>query len=185
MRKRGRLKAGRRSPEMAITGGAQSWRSPWLLVPLTITVAVLLLVFASPESPSSEGSSDPSVPGPQGPGRVYHDIGIPLSDLGTEARWYTYDSDGTDVRFFAVLEPDGSPHVALDACDICYSRNLGFHQEGDVVQCNSCGKTFKVSGIGTDNVPNSCWPGYVPYELSEGYLLIDTELLDTMSYMFE
>ncbi len=184
MRKRGRLKAGRRSPKMAITRGAPIWRSPWLLVPLSITVAALVLVFASPESPSPDDEDDPGVPGPSRPGRVYNDVGIPASDLGTEARWYTYDSDGTDVRFFAVVEPDGSPHVALDACDVCYSRNLGFHQEDDRMQCNSCGKTFKVVGLGTDNVPNTCWPGFVPFELGDDYLLIDTDFLDTKAYMF-
>ena len=184
MKKRGRLKAGNRSQENAITRGAPPWRSPWLLATLMVMVAALLLAFASPLSDPSP-SNDPDDPGDDGPGRVYHDVGIPMSDLGTEARWYTYDSGTTQVRFFAVFEENGKVHVALDACDICYSRDLGFHQDDDVMQCNSCGKAYEVKGIGSENVPNTCWPSFVPYDISDGYLLIDTEFLDTRTYMFE
>jgi uncharacterized membrane protein len=185
MKKRGRLKTGDRSPMKAITRGVPPWRSPWLLATLIVMVAALFLVFASPkpdEPPDPGGHNDPE---DDRPGQVYHDVGIPMADIGTDARWYTYESDTAQVRFFAVLEENGKPHVALDACDICYSRDLGFHQEDDTMQCNSCGKAFEVEGIGSDNVPNTCWPGFVPYSISDGYLLIDTNFLDAKAYMFE
>jgi uncharacterized membrane protein len=184
MKKRGRLKAGGSSPAKAITGGEHPWRSPWLIATPLVIVAAMLLAFTSLDSgdPQQGGPGDSEGPGT---GRVYHDVGILTSDLETEARWYTYESGEAQVRFFTVLEDNGKIHVALDACDICYSRNLGFHQDGDDMECNSCGKAFEVKGIGSENLPNTCWPSYVPYDIAEGYVLIDTEFLDTKAYMFE
>ncbi len=183
MKKRGRLKAGGGSPKNTTTRGKPPWRSPWLLTTLTVVVAVTLLAFAyltTDPSPSDGLDDDNGTPG-----RVYHDVGIPYNDLGTEAQWYTYESGTSKVRFFAVLEENSKIHVGIDACDVCYTRKLGFHQDGDVMQCNSCGKAYEVKGIGTENLPGTCWPAFVPYEVSDGFILIDTEFLDTKTYMFE
>jgi len=188
MKKRGRLKARGSPPETAITGGVQPWRSPWLLATLMVMVTVAILAFTFPETgdgPDDGPGDGPDDPGDGGPGRVYHDVGIPLSDVGTEARWYTYESGTSQVRFFTVADGRGEVHVGLDACDVCYAANLGFHQNASKMQCNSCGKEFSIKGIGSDNAPGSCWPSFVPYEISEGYMLIDTEFLDTRTYMFE
>jgi uncharacterized membrane protein len=182
MKKRGRLKAGNGSPKNTPTWGRLSWRSPWLLATLIVVVAALFLVFTSPDNDPSAGPGDP---GDKPPGQVYHDVGIPVQDLGTDARWYIYESGGTEVRFFAVLEANDKVHVALDACDICYSRKLGFHQEDDDMQCNSCGKAYAIKGIGSDNVPDTCWPGFVPFTYADGHLIIDTQFLDAKAYMFE
>ena len=84
-----------------------------------------------------------------------------------------------------MLDGTGSIHVGLDACDVCYSAKLGFHQDDDVMKCNSCGKSFYVEGIGSKNLPDTCWPASVPYEVSDGYVLIDSEYLDSKAYMFE
>lgn len=174
------MKAGKRSPGNAITGRGPPWRSPWLLAALTVVVAAACLAFAFPETPDGPGD-----PGESGPGQVYHDVGIPLSEVGAQARWYTYESGASQVRFFTVADDNGDVHVGIDACDICYSANLGFHQNASKMQCNSCGKSFEVKGIGSDNVPGSCWPSFVRYEISDGFMLIDTKFLDTRAYMFE
>ena len=184
MKKRGRLKAGGHSPENTLTRGGPLWRSPWLLATLMVMVAAALLAFAFPTTDPSP-SDGPDDPGNDTPGRVYHDVGIPYNDLGTEAQWYTYESGTSQVRFFGVLEENGKIHVGLDACDVCYSRKLGFHQDGDVMQCNSCGKAYEVKGIGSENLPGTCWPAFVPYEVSDGHVLIDSGYLDTKGYMFE
>ena len=181
MRKRGRSRIRERSPKDAITRGKRGRGPPWLLATLAVVVAALVLVLASPD----KGPTDGPPPGEDGPGRVYHDVGIPLDDLDPQARWYTDSSGGTEVRFFTVLGEDGTPRVALDACDVCHSKRLGFHQEGGTMRCNSCGKAFNVEGIGSQNLPDTCWPGFVPHQESEGFLLIDTGYLDGKAYMFE
>jgi hypothetical protein len=182
MRKRGRLRTRERSKGEAITHGAGRLRSPWLLATLAVIVAAVLLVLASPEPGRSPDGDDTDT---SGPGQVYQDVGIPLANVTTEADWYTYRSGATEVRFFTVLDVDGQPHIALDACDKCYSKRLGFHQNATKMQCNSCGKVFEVSGLGSQNLPNTCWPRFVSYRLSEGFMLIDTQVLDSRAYMFE
>jgi uncharacterized membrane protein len=182
MKKRGRLKArGEGSPGKAIPKGDPPWRSPWTLALVAVMAAVIALVFISPDN----GDVDPDPPDDPGPGKVYHDVGIPLANVSKEVSFFTYTSGSNEVRFFVVLDENRSIHVGLDACDVCYTRKLGFHQEDVKMKCNSCGKSYAIEGIGTANLPGTCWPGFVPWEFSEGYVLIDTEYLDSKSYMFK
>jgi hypothetical protein len=53
------------------------------------------------------------------------------------------------------------------------------------MQCNSCGKEYEVKGIGTANLPDTCWPGFLPYDISDGHLQVNMEYLDSKTYMFE
>lgn len=179
-RKRGRFRTRDSSPVMAITRGNLRMSTLWPLVATAVLAATLVLVLASPDSHPDEQD-----PGGDSPGRVYQDVGIPGSNLSTVASWYTYGSGATQVRFFTVVGSDGVARAALDACDVCYTKKLGFHQQGDRMTCNSCGKTFSVDGIGSQNLPDTCWPGFVPSKVSEDFLLIDTNFLDGKAFMFE
>lgn len=38
---------------------------------------------------------------------------------------------------------DGVVRAALDACDTCYRERKGYHQQGDVMVCNNCRRTFR------------------------------------------
>jgi uncharacterized membrane protein len=98
--------------------------------------------------------------------------------------FYSYRSGEPKVRFFVVQGPDGNMHAAIDACDVCRAAALGFHQNGTNMTCNSCGKEFPIDGLGTANLPGGCWPAFLPFQVQQGYLLIDTEVLDSKAYMF-
>lgn len=177
-----RLKAGPRSlesPSRPMMGPLP--RVTWALLVLVGLVTVAILVLSDPGSPDGDPASDDE---PRG-GNIYHDVGIPLQNLSGEASFFTYESGKAEVRFLVVLDEQGQPHVGLDACDVCYSLGLGFHQEGMEMKCNSCGKSFPISGIGGSNTPGGCWPSYVPFEVSNGFLIISTEYLDSKVYMFE
>lgn len=119
-----------------------------------------------------------------GPEAGSDQIKVPASDVGTGARFYTYDSGGTTVRFFMVKGDDGDIHVATDACDVCYSNHKGYHQSGDKMQCNNCGQTFAINNIGTKNTAGGCWPSYLPMKLQDGNVLVDKSDLDAKAYMF-
>ena len=56
-------------------------------------------------------------------------ISIPLDDIGTEAKFFEYESDGKTVRFFAVKGSDGDIKTAFDACDVCFNSRKGYSQE--------------------------------------------------------
>jgi uncharacterized membrane protein len=88
------------------------------------------------------------------------DVRIPLSDIESTATFYPYDSDGVTVRYFAVKDAQGTVHVALDACDVCYEAKKGYKQVGSEMQCLNCGKQFAITSIGTENA-GGCWPSYL------------------------
>lgn len=111
-------------------------------------------------------------------------VTIPVSEVGSTARFYTYDSGGTSVRFFAALGTDGNVHVATDACDVCYSSHKGYHQSGAQMQCNNCGKTFQIDHIGTRNTSGGCWPSYLPMSSGGSDVQIAKSALDAKAYMF-
>jgi len=111
-------------------------------------------------------------------------VTIPLSEVGQEARFYTYDSGGTSVRFFAARGPDRNVHVATDACDVCYQSHKGYRQSGTQMQCNNCGKVFSIDHIGTKNTAGGCWPSYLPMKLSGGEVQVNKSDLDAKAYMF-
>lgn len=181
MPERVRLKARPRSPgdpSKARTG--PSSRTTWALL---VVAGLALVAVLALSDPGSDG--DPAGDEEPRRGNIYHDVGIPLSNLSGQASFYTYGSGEAEVRFLAVLDGDGQPHVGLDACDVCYSKGMGFHQEGTEMKCNSCGKSFPISGIGSANTPGGCWPSFVPFEVSNGYVVISTEYLDSKAYMFQ
>ena len=111
-------------------------------------------------------------------------VTIPVSEVSTNVKFYTYDSGGTDVRFFAVRGADGNVHVATDACDVCYQNHKGYHQSSTAMQCNNCGKTFGITNIGTKNTSGGCWPSYLPLSNDGSNVQIAKSALDGKAYMF-
>ncbi len=97
---------------------------------------------------------------------------VPAELVGTTAKYYTYDANGTDVRIFVVKGSDGKIHVAADACDVCYALHKGYSQEADKMKCNNCGKVFAINDIGTKNTGGGCWPSYIPIKVENGQVLI-------------
>lgn len=112
------------------------------------------------------------------------EVRIPLSDIGNTARFYSYDSDGITVRYFAVKDAQGTVHVAFDACDVCYEAKKGYRQNGDLMHCINCGKEFPITSIGTDNTAGGCWPSYLPMHIDENTVVITIADLVAKQYMF-
>ena len=54
------------------------------------------------------------------------------------------------VKYLAVLGTDGKPRVAFNACDVCGGAK-GYVQKGTDIKCLSCGREFKIDGLGTEN----------------------------------
>jgi uncharacterized membrane protein len=109
-------------------------------------------------------------------------VKISISEIGTSAKWYDYDGSRA---YFLVKGSDGKIHLAIDACDVCYSSKLGYKQTGDVMTCNNCGQTFPINSIGTENLSGGCWPSYLPYEVDGENVKISKSELDKKRYMFQ
>ncbi|OGD54302.1 hypothetical protein A3K80_08150 [Candidatus Bathyarchaeota archaeon RBG_13_38_9] len=112
-------------------------------------------------------------------------VKIPISEIGDSAKFYTYDSKGETAKYFGVKGSDGKIHVAIDACDVCYSRKRGYEQTGNVMTCGNCGQTFAINSIGTANLSGGCWPSYLPYEVDGENIIINKSDLDQKLFMFK
>ncbi|MFH0956233.1 MAG: DUF2318 domain-containing protein [Candidatus Aenigmatarchaeota archaeon] len=113
-------------------------------------------------------------------------VTVPVSDIGTTAKFYEYTSlEGKTVRFFAVKDSTGTIRTAFDACDVCYSFHKGFRQEGGYMVCNNCGKKYAIDTIGTQNkAGGGCWPGYLPSTVSGDSLLVKKADLEAGAWRF-
>jgi hypothetical protein len=120
-----------------------------------------------------------------GLGDACDSIVIPLSTVSTTATFHAYEAINATVAFFAVLGGDAAPHVAFDACDVCYGAKLGYSQDGTEMVCNNCGNRFAIDGIGTSNQGGGCWPGYLPIAVDATDIIIEPEMLEAGSWYFE
>jgi hypothetical protein len=112
-------------------------------------------------------------------------VGVPKADLSTTASFYEYEGEAATIRYFAVLDDLGEPHVAFDACDSCYPADKGYRQEGDLMVCNNCGNSYGIEDLGTQNRGGGCWPGFLPFTETDTELLILVSDLEAGSYYFE
>lgn len=115
-------------------------------------------------------------------------ITLSISDLSTEAKFFTYpsiDNRGTTIRYFAVMGKDEKPHVAFDACDVCWQAGLGYSQIGDNMQCNNCLNQYPIVGIGSKNIGSGCWPGYLEFTTTDTDVVIDPQTLEDGAWYFQ
>ena len=112
-------------------------------------------------------------------------VKIPLSEISGTAKFYDYDSNGVNIKYFAVKASDGSIKTAFDACDVCYRSRKGYRQEGNDMVCNNCGNHYAISGLGTKNLKGGgCWPGYLPSKIDGDYLIVGEKDLESGRYRF-
>lgn len=109
---------------------------------------------------------------------------VPLAGISNEAEFYSYDSDGVEMQFFAVKDSNSDVRVALDACDLCYNAKKGYRQNGEVMHCINCGNEYLISGLGTENTQGGCWPSYLAINIDGENVVIQKTNLDAKRYMF-
>lgn len=111
-------------------------------------------------------------------------VRISLADVGDgRARFYEYRaSSGKTVRFFVIKSSDGVYRAAADACDVCFRSKMGYHQEGDDLVCNKCGRHFPSKDVNV--ITGSCNPDGIPRTIEGGNLLMATADLDARAEMF-
>ncbi|MBD3204443.1 DUF2318 domain-containing protein, partial [Candidatus Woesearchaeota archaeon] len=62
---------------------------------------------------------------------------IPVSDITGSLKKFSYEHEGTMIKYFAVRAQDGNIRTAFDACDVC-GGHKGYRQNGNDVICNNC-----------------------------------------------
>ena len=122
-------------PVRAARGGV----SPitWLLVLSAVLLVVMVYVMGARGQTGSPGVVTDVVGG--------GDVTVPVAMLADgAARFYRYTTAaGREVRFFVMKSSDGVIRAAFDACDVCYRERRGYRQQGDVMVCINCGRTFR------------------------------------------
>jgi uncharacterized membrane protein len=104
------------------------------------------------------------------------DVTIPLAQVTDgKAHFYSYDAGGTTVKYFVLADQNGKVRAALDACEVCYAQKKGYHQEGDSMVCNNCGKVFPSDQINV--ITGGCNPIPLDKATSGGQLTITTDSL--------
>ena len=149
-----------------------------------VTVVVILFLGGCTGTTQNKNNSNTNTNSNSPPQQNETEVRIPISDIITTANFYSYDSNGVSVRYFAVKDKQGTVHVAFDACDVCYEAKKGYKQNGDVMQCLNCGKTFSITSIGTENTAGGCWPSFLPMNIDGNNVVITIVDLEAKSYMF-
>jgi uncharacterized membrane protein len=101
------------------------------------------------------------------------DVKIALADVNDgKAHFYSYDAGGTQVKYFVLKSSDGKVRAAFDACDVCFAQKKGYHQEGDEMVCNNCGRRFPSTKI--NEVEGGCNPSPVERTVKGQTLVLKT-----------
>jgi uncharacterized membrane protein len=138
-------------------------------VALIAVVAVAAVVVMSRGGSGAEAATATAA-APSG------DVTMPVSQVSDgKAHFYTFDSGGTTVRYFILSDKKGKVRAALDACQVCFQSKKGYHQQGDAMQCNNCGKVFPSAKINV--ITGGCNPIPLDRSISGGKLTITTDSL--------
>lgn len=151
---------------------------PKFVIGGAVGIFVVLVVFIALGSGAK--SSATTIVTPASDGSVH----IPLADVSDgRARFYEYRaSNSKTVRFFVIKSSDGVYRAAADACDVCFRSKLGYHQEGDDMVCNKCGRHFPSKDVNV--ITGSCNPDGIPRAVQGNTLLIAAAELDARAAMF-
>jgi uncharacterized membrane protein len=102
------------------------------------------------------------------------DVTIPVADLADgQAKHYSYDAGGVEVKYFVLKSSDGEYRAAFDACDVCYASKKGYSQQGDVMVCNNCGQQFDSTQI--NELRGGCNPSPIDRSVDGETLVLKTE----------
>jgi uncharacterized membrane protein len=142
---------------------------------LVVVIAVAVFVVMNRGGGTPATATTASSPG--------GDVTLPVAQVNDgKAHFYTYDANGTTVRYFVLADKTGKVRAALDACEVCYAQKKGYHQQGDAMQCNNCGKIFPSAQINV--ITGGCNPIPLKRTVSGGNLVIASSSLQAGGQYF-
>jgi uncharacterized membrane protein len=106
------------------------------------------------------------------------DVRLPVSTFDDgRAHFYRYvTSVGREIRLFAIRSSDGVIRAAFDACDVCYRQRKGYHQEGNDMVCNNCGRHFR--SVDVNVITGGCNPTALQRTVDGSQVVLKTSDLD-------
>jgi uncharacterized membrane protein len=112
------------------------------------------------------------------------DVRIPIAEVSDgRARFYNYTlPDNQQISFFVVKSSDGIVRAAFNACDVCYEKRRGYHQEGDDMVCDNCRRHFPSDSV--NEVKGGCNPAPLKREVEGDQLVIRASDLQQGAFYF-
>ena len=157
----------------------------WVLAVIAVVaVAAAIVYFVNTESrertaPPARREQSSTAPAPQSQpaamtpieadGDVYR---LPLASISQQAAFFRAETANGSVPFFAVRDASGEVHVALDACQSCYTAKKGYTQRGGAMLCRNCGLTFPVAGITEMGDRGGCHPISLPSKVDGASVVV-------------
>jgi uncharacterized membrane protein len=146
-------------------------------VALVAVAAVTALVVTSRDGAETVTAAVPIAAGGA-------DVTIPVADLADgQAKHYSYDAGGVEVKYFVLKSSDGEYRAAFDACDVCYAAKKGYSQQGDVMVCNNCGQQFDSTQI--NEIRGGCNPSPIERTVDGQSLVLTTSDLQAGAKYFQ
>jgi len=134
-------------------------------IALAVVVVVAAVVLVNRDSSPAASAAPVAAAG--------GDVKIALADVNDgKAHFYSYDAGGTQVKYFVMKSSDGKIRAAFDACDVCFAQKKGYHQEGDEMVCNNCGRRFPSTKINV--LEGGCNPSPLDRTTQGKYLVLST-----------
>jgi uncharacterized membrane protein len=113
-----------------------------------------------------------------------NEVRIPISSVDDgQAHFYSYNSNGVNIRYFVLKSSDGVIRSAFDTCDVCYDAKKGYRQEGDDMVCNNCGQRF--ASIRINEEKGGCNPAPLDRTVDGSDLVINVNDLNSGRWYFQ
>lgn len=111
-------------------------------------------------------------------------ITLPVAQFADgKAQFYRYTSaGGRELRFFIMKSADGVVRAAFDTCDVCYRAKKGYHQEGDDMVCNNCGRHFRSTDINV--LQGGCNPAPIERVVQGDNVVLSAAALEAGAWYF-
>jgi uncharacterized membrane protein len=147
------------------------------VVALAVVAGVALYLTTGRDSGGAEAASATTA-------TTAGDVKIALAEVNDgKAHFYSYDAGGVQVKYFVLKSSDGVIRAAFDACDVCYANKLGYHQEGDEMVCNNCGRRFPSTKINV--LEGGCNPSPLDRTEKGDQLVIATSAIEAGVQYFQ
>lgn len=157
---------------------APARRSPWKMI-----LAVAVLLFLGVTAYAVVGRRGPTPEAATAAGTATQ-ITLPAAQFADgQAKFYRYTTaGGRELRFFVMKSADGVVRAAFDTCDICYRAKKGYHQEGDDMVCNNCGRHFKSTDINV--LQGGCNPAPLDRVVQSDNVVLSAAALEAGAWYF-
>jgi uncharacterized membrane protein len=158
--------------------GKQSRAKPKYIMGAAIAILVVLIAYVAITGGAKASAATRVNAASDG------EIRIPVADVNSgHAKFFEYTaSNSKAVRFFVIKSSDGVYRAAADACELCFRDKKGFHQEGEDMVCNKCGRHFRSTKLNV--VTGNCSPEGIPRKIEGKTIVIAAGDLEARSVLF-